>query len=113
MQKTDISIHGIAHITGGGFFDNIGRLLKNGLCAEITTPWEIPPVFRLIQQIEHVSDEEMRKVFNLGIGMVLIVTPDSLETVQTTLNSPEKPIKPVIGEIKKTRSKKKKVVFMY
>lgn len=113
LQRTDISIHGIAHITGGGFIDNIGRLLKDGLCAEITNPWKIPPVFRLIQQIENVSDEEMRKVFNLGIGMVLIVASDNLEIVQRTLDPQGKQINPLIGEIKKTRSRKKKVVFMY
>ena len=113
LQRTNISIHGIAHITGGGFIDNIGRLLKDGLCAEITNPWEIPPVFRLIQQIENVSDKEMRRVFNLGIGMILIVASDNLETVQRILNHQGKPISPLIGEIKKTRSQKKKVVFTY
>ncbi len=73
LDALAIEIHGIAHITGGGLIDNIARLLPEKLCAEISEKWEIPPVFQLIQEIEKVSDKEMRRVFNLGVGMVLIV----------------------------------------
>ena len=113
LLKTDIEVHGIAHITGGGFFDNIGRLLRDGLCAEIFYQWEIPPVFRLIQQLKKVSDNEMRRVFNLGIGMVLIVPFKQVKVTRGILAQCGEPTNIVIGEIKKTRSKKKKVVFTH
>ena len=113
LQRDDIEIHGIAHITGGGFFDNIARLLPEDLCAEINHQWKIPPVFRLIQQLEKVSDTEMRRVFNLGIGMVLIVPASDIEKVRSVLTQHGESASLVIGEIKITRSKKKKVVFTY
>lgn len=113
LLRRDIEVHGIAHITGGGFFDNIGRLLKDGLCAEIFYQWEIPPVFRLIQRLEKVPDQEMRRVFNLGIGMVLIVPSRQVKATRSILAQCGEPTNIVIGEIKKTRSKKKKVFFTH
>lgn len=103
-------IHGIAHITGGGLIDNISRLLPEGLFAEIFEKWEIPVVFKLIQEIEKVSDSEMRRIFNLGIGMVLIVSPSAFEGKVLPV---EMPIISPLGKIKKTRFKKKKVIFTY
>ncbi len=113
LLQSDIEIHGIAHITGGGFFDNIGRLLRDGLCAEILYQWEIPPVFRLIQELENVSDTEMRRVFNLGVGMVLIVPFKDVKRARIALARCGERNNIVIGGIKTTRSKKKKVVFTY
>lgn len=113
LLQSDIEVHGIAHITGGGFFDNIGRLLKDGLCAEIQYQWEIPPVFRLIQELENVSDTEMRRVFNLGVGMVLIVPFKDVKATRIALRQGGEPHNIVIGGIKTTRSKKRKVVFTY
>ena len=117
ILRNNIEIHGIAHITGGGFFDNIGRLLKDGLYAKISTNWEIPWVFRLIQQLERVSNNEMRRVFNLGIGMVLIVPFKQVKAAMGLLAQCDETsgiISGVIGEIRKISSKKKeKVVFAY
>lgn len=109
---SSIEIHGIAHITGGGFFENIGRLLPKGLRAVISHQWKIPPVFKYIQEIEKVSDEEMRRVFNLGIGMVLIVPFEHVKKVRGVLRGYGERNNIVIGTIEKTRSKKK-VVFTY
>lgn len=106
-------IHGIAHITGGGLIANIARLLPKGLLAEISYQWKIPPVFRLIQDIEKVSNTEMRRVFNLGIGMVLIAPFKDCSTIRKILEDNGEPKCPVLGEIKKTRSRKNKVVFTY
>lgn len=78
----DFEIHGIAHITGGGLIDNIARLLPNGLSAQFSQSWPIPPVFQLIQEIEKVSDRQMRKIFNLGVGMVLIVPAVQVKAIQ-------------------------------
>lgn len=114
ILRSDIEIHGIAHITGGGFFDNIGRLLRDGLYAEIFYQWEIPPIFRLIQRLEKVSNNEMRRVFNLGIGMVLIVPFNQVSAARNFLAQCDELTNITIGGIKKTRSKKKKkVVFTY
>lgn len=113
LMLSDIEIHGIAHITGGGFFDNIGRLLRDGLCARIYYQWKIPPVFKLIQYLEEVSDQEMRRVFNLGIGMVLIVPFKHVKATRGILAQYGERTNIIIGEIEKTRSKKTKVVFTY
>ncbi len=69
-----ISIHGMAHITGGGFPDNIIRVLPHNCAAVIKrASWNVPQVFRFIQENGNVSFEEMYRVFNMGIGYVIIV----------------------------------------
>ncbi|HEU5181314.1 MAG TPA: phosphoribosylformylglycinamidine cyclo-ligase [Candidatus Polarisedimenticolia bacterium] len=73
-------IKGMAHITGGGFTDNIPRILPEGCAVEIDpAAWKVPPIFTMIQEGGNVSDTEMRRTFNLGIGMVLIVAPAQLD----------------------------------
>jgi phosphoribosylformylglycinamidine cyclo-ligase len=67
-------IHGIAHITGGGFYDNIPRVLPRNCTAVIHSgSWDVLPIFKLLQRGGGVSDEEMHRVFNMGIGLALIV----------------------------------------
>lgn len=115
LDISSIEIHGIAHITGGGLIDNIARLLPKNLCAKIpffkdAFPRRIPPVFRIIQEIEKVSNEEMRRVFNLGIGIVLIAPYQSFKVIKNVLESHNEPCE-LIGDITKTRSKKEKRVF--
>uniref|UniRef100_A0A0D3DT77 phosphoribosylformylglycinamidine cyclo-ligase n=2 Tax=Brassica oleracea var. oleracea TaxID=109376 RepID=A0A0D3DT77_BRAOL len=71
-------VKGIAHITGGGFTDNIPRVFPDGLGAVIhTDAWELPPLFKWIQQSGRIEDSEMRRTFNLGIGMVMMVSPEA------------------------------------
>jgi phosphoribosylformylglycinamidine cyclo-ligase len=68
------AIHGLAHITGGGFYDNIPRVLPEGLSVVLDpSAWEVLPIFRLIQSRGEVSDGEMHRVFNMGIGLVVVV----------------------------------------
>ncbi|MCX7826411.1 MAG: phosphoribosylformylglycinamidine cyclo-ligase, partial [Verrucomicrobiae bacterium] len=68
------AVHGCAHITGGGFTGNIPRVLPKTVDAVIRRgSWPVPPIFHILQQGGNVSDEEMHEVFNMGIGMVLIV----------------------------------------
>jgi len=68
------AVHGLAHITGGGFYDNVPRIVPKGLCARIdTTAWDVPPVFPLIARLGDVDAAEMHRVFNMGIGLVLAV----------------------------------------
>ncbi|MEO0123763.1 MAG: phosphoribosylformylglycinamidine cyclo-ligase [candidate division WOR-3 bacterium] len=88
-------VHGLAHITGGGFYDNIKRILPEGTSAVVKkNSWKVPPIFRLIQEIGKVPEEEMYRVFNMGIGMVVIIHPNKLKYF--------KPLNPIlIGEIVK------------
>jgi phosphoribosylformylglycinamidine cyclo-ligase len=72
LEKHEVK--GIVHITGGGFYDNIPRVLTQGTAAEIAPgSWPIPPIFALLQQWGSVTDFEMFRTFNMGIGMVLVV----------------------------------------
>ena len=67
-------IHGIAHITGGGYVENVPRILPDGLNAVFDTrAWPVLPIFRLIQQRGEINPEEMYEVFNMGLGLVLMV----------------------------------------
>ncbi|CAK9210066.1 unnamed protein product [Sphagnum jensenii] len=75
-------IKGIAHITGGGFTDNIPRIFPQGLGVTVNTgSWEVPPIFKWLQEKGGVEDVEMRRTFNMGIGMVLIVAKDVAESI--------------------------------
>lgn len=70
-------IRGMAHITGGGVFENIPRSLPEGFGADIDlSSWEVPPLFRLIQEQGGVDRDEMFRVFNMGLGMVLLASAD-------------------------------------
>jgi phosphoribosylformylglycinamidine cyclo-ligase len=79
---------GIAHITGGGIPGNVPRMLPEGLAARIDrSAWEVPPIFRLIQEGGNVAEEEMYRTFNMGIGMVLAVAREDVEAVRSRLPS--------------------------
>ena len=74
-----VDVRGVAHITGGGLPGNLARVLPDGTAAELRErSWEVPRIFTEIQRVGEVSDDEMRKVFNLGIGMVVVVAPDEV-----------------------------------
>ncbi len=66
-------VKGIAHITGGGFYDNIERILPEGLSAKIKVSWEIPEIFNFLKKEGKISKKEAFRVFNMGIGIVVIV----------------------------------------
>ena len=73
----EIPILGMAHITGGGISENLPRCLPEGLKVEVDyNSWERPEIFKKIAEAGEIEEEEMRKVFNLGIGFCLIVPPD-------------------------------------
>jgi phosphoribosylformylglycinamidine cyclo-ligase len=79
-------IRALAHITGGGFPGNIPRVLPDGLGARLHRgSWHVPQLFRLIQKGGNVSDEEMERTFNMGIGMVVVVSPSDLHDVEHSL----------------------------
>ena len=79
-------LHAMAHITGGGFVDNIPRVLPAGVGVTINrAAWDVPPLFRLIQQKGNVTEAEMFRVFNMGIGFVLIVDAGAADSVLAQL----------------------------
>jgi phosphoribosylformylglycinamidine cyclo-ligase len=72
------AVHGLAHITGGGFYDNIPRVVPDGLCVDIDpSAWTPLPVFQLIAEKGQVSHREMYRVFNMGVGMVVITSSET------------------------------------
>lgn len=84
--KVKRPIRALAHITGGGLIENVPRVLPRTCDAEFDLgSWPVPPVFPLIQQAGGVAEGEMYRVFNMGIGMVMVVTPPSVETVMAKL----------------------------
>jgi phosphoribosylformylglycinamidine cyclo-ligase len=79
-------IHALVHITGGGFPGNIPRVMPPGLGARIRRgAWQVPPLFRLIQEGGRISDEEMFRTFNMGVGMIAVVSPGDLHDVEHSL----------------------------
>ncbi len=77
-----VDVHGIAHITGGGFDENIPRILQPGQGVEVEEgSWEILPVFRLLEKYGKVPHREMFNIFNMGIGLVMAVSPDDVAEV--------------------------------
>ncbi|MDI6641866.1 MAG: phosphoribosylformylglycinamidine cyclo-ligase [Elusimicrobiota bacterium] len=96
------AIHGICHITGGGFYDNIIRILPSGCQAVIhKNSWDVPVIFKMIQSKGKVPEGEMYRVFNMGIGMVVIVSESASSTVKNLLKDSI-----VIGEIVRCKSGK-------
>lgn len=83
-----VDIKGIAHITGGGITENIPRILVDGLTAEIdTSSWQVPAIFEWLQQEGNIETAEMRRTFNCGIGMTVIVAADDADEAIASLNA--------------------------
>lgn len=81
-------VHALAHITGGGLTENIPRILPEGLGVEISrSSWQFPAVFKWLQEQGNISEPEMLRTFNCGIGMVVIVPSDSADEVITALRN--------------------------
>jgi phosphoribosylformylglycinamidine cyclo-ligase len=98
----EVPILGMAHITGGGLPENLPRCLPKGLTVDVDyNAWERPELFNKIQEAGDISEEEMRNVFNLGIGFCIVVPPDAVEMTQTLIaDTPFGMRSWVIGNIK-------------
>ena len=101
LHRANVQIHGLAHITGGSFFKNVGRILPKGVRAAIHKKcWNVPPIFSLIQKAGNISEQEMFKVFNMGIGFIVIVPASgsgkSLKALKAVFPSAS-----IIGEVQK------------
>ncbi len=82
-----VNIKSMSHITGGGFYDNIPRALPEGIKARIVKDsWPIPPVFKKIQRRGNIEETEMFRAFNMGVGMVLVLSPKSVGRTLTLLS---------------------------
>jgi phosphoribosylformylglycinamidine cyclo-ligase len=97
MEKFDL--HAISHITGGGIIGNTKRVVPENLKIKVDwNAWERPAIFKLIQEIGKVPEEDMRRTFNLGVGLILIVDKKEADEILTELKSlGENPF--IIGEI--------------
>jgi len=88
-------IKGLAHITGGGFEGNISRILPQGTCGHLSKKsWQVPPIFNLIQRQGEIVEEEMYRVFNMGIGMTIVCSVQQVDKIIGLL-----PQAKVIGEV--------------
>ncbi|MBE5985346.1 phosphoribosylformylglycinamidine cyclo-ligase [Lacrimispora sp. AGF001] len=76
VKESGVTIKGCSHITGGGFYENIPRMLPDGICAEVEkNSYEVPAIFKLMEAKGEIAEEIMYNTFNMGIGMVLAVDP--------------------------------------
>jgi len=96
-------IKGLAHITGGGVMGNVPRILPQGLAAHLHKgSWNIPPIFKLIQNQGNIEEAEMYRVFNMGIGMAIVCSPQQVTKLTAAL-----PRAKVIGEVLKAKGKER------
>ena len=99
-------IKGIAHITGGGFVGNIPRILPQDLAAHLhNDSWDILPIFKLIQENGNIKEAEMYQVFNMGIGMTLVCSPQQVATIVSIL-----PQAKTVGKIIKRESEERVII---
>lgn len=111
LTKT-FTIKGAVHITGGGFLDNIPRALPNPCRAVITRgTWTIPPVFNILQKMGNVDDDEMYRVFNMGIGMMIIVSDKDASDILDRLSGLGEQAY-LIGTVEKKSKSQKPVTFV-
>lgn len=97
LREAGITIKGLAHITGGGIADNLRRVLPPGVSAEVRRgTWAPLPIFELIQRTGKVSDEEMFRAFNMGIGMIAVVAAREAPRVLEILNGEAREIGKII-----------------
>jgi phosphoribosylformylglycinamidine cyclo-ligase len=96
-------LHGAAHITGGGITGNLPRILPRTLSAVVnTSSWEIPPLFQMLRKIGNVPEDDFRRTFNLGIGMILVIPElQAVRAMRMLKRSGENPIR--MGSIVKRK----------
>lgn len=108
----NFTVKGLVHVTGGGFIDNLPRILP-GPCraAMVKNSWEVPPIFNLLQEKGNIAAEEMYRVFNMGIGMMMVV-PDKegAEILERLKNLGERAYQ--IGSIEKREVGQQQVVIL-
>lgn len=107
LEKFDV--HGMAHITGGAFYEKLTKVLPKGLCFSIDKKsWRVPRIFQLIQDKGNVPEHDMYKTFNMGIGFALVVAPKDVVSIQALFRQQEVESF-VIGEV--VQDEKQRIVF--
>jgi len=102
-------VKGMAHMTGGAWYEKLTKVLPKGLCFAVNKKsWPIPRIFELIQDKGHIPEHEMYRTFNMGIGFALVVAPKDVLRIQAFLHS-QNVDSFVIGEV--TEDSKRKVIF--
>ena len=99
-------LKGMAHITGGGLLENIPRILPEETAVVIEKTWPVPPLFSFLVQAGSVSEAERYRVFNMGIGMVLIIEPGNLSRVESALSQMGEDFY-LIGQVTENRGKER------
>lgn len=88
IKVAGVRIHGCSHITGGGFYENIPRMLPDDVCAVVKKDsYDIPPIFNLIKKTGNIEEEMMYNTFNMGLGMVIAVNKSDVDTVMSAIQS--------------------------
>ncbi|HEU0119588.1 MAG TPA: phosphoribosylformylglycinamidine cyclo-ligase [Bryobacteraceae bacterium] len=106
-------LKGAAHITGGGITDNTPRMLPKGLGAEIhTLSWEVPAVFQLLKKLGSVPDDDWRRTFNLGVGMILCVGAEEAADASELLEKAGEPHFPIGAVVSLKKSAKERVLYV-
>lgn len=86
MLQRNVAIKGMAHITGGGLLENIPRILPEGCSVEINTrAWPEQPVFSMLRKLGNLKDEEAYRTFNMGVGLVMMLSPDQVDAAKQSL----------------------------
>ncbi|WP_019141807.1 phosphoribosylformylglycinamidine cyclo-ligase [Noviherbaspirillum massiliense] len=107
-----IEVKGMAHITGGGLVENVPRVLRDNLTAELhRDAWNMPPLFGWLQQHGGVADAEMHRVFNCGIGMVIIVSKQDADMAIAQLKAAGETVSR-IGEIRERRGEEAQTIVL-
>lgn len=88
VKEANVVIKGCSHITGGGFYENIPRMLPEGICAVVhKDSYELPAIFKLLQETGQIQDEMMYNTYNMGVGMILAVDPADVEKTLAAINA--------------------------
>lgn len=97
--KNAVDVKAFSHITGGGIIGNTKRVIPEDCNLNIDwDAWQIPPIFKLISETGEISDEEMRNVFNLGIGLIAVVAEKNVSEVETICKKLNEPVR-IIGKV--------------
>ena len=108
---SNYKINSLSHITGGGLTENLPRSITNDLCVEIdTSSWEMPDIFKWLKENGKISDNDMYRIFNCGIGMVLFVNEDEVLDISSRIKELEMNSF-VIGTVK-NKKEESSVIFV-
>lgn len=102
-------VKGMVHITGGGFYDNIPRILPEGYEVKINRNWPVPEIFSFLVKKGNISQKESFRVFNMGIGMILFIDRENLSETESILNNLNENFY-TIGQVKKSNGKDKVII---